>query len=77
MHNVLLWNFSPSAVSVELLLKDLPNDMRIRHITLDASTASNDENARLRPEPFAKLGHGDQRLPLTIEAYGVHYWSLE
>ena len=77
MDNLVLWNFSSSPVPVELTFKDLPGDMRIRHIVLDATAASSDENARLRPEPFTNLKNGDQRLSITLEAYAVHYWSLE
>lgn len=50
-YHLLLWNFSASPVEVELDINGLPKDMRIRHIVLDAVTASNDENARLRPAP--------------------------
>jgi hypothetical protein len=77
MHNLVLWNFSASPVPVELSLVGLGNDTRIRHITLDATAASNDENARLRPEPFANLKKGDQHLTLKLEPYAVHYWSFE
>jgi hypothetical protein len=77
MRNLLLWNFSPSPVPVEILLRGLPTDSRARHIVLDALAGSSDENARLRPEPFFNLKKGDQRLTLTLEPYGVHYWSIE
>ena len=77
MHNLMLWNFSSSPVPLELSFKDLPGEVRIRHIVLDATTASSDENARLRPEPFTNLKNGDQHLSLTLEAYAVHYWCLE
>jgi len=77
MYNVVLWNFSSAPQEIELLLKELPADMRIRHIVLDAATASNDENARLRPDPFARLKKSDAHLSLRLEPYSVHYWSLE
>jgi xylan 1,4-beta-xylosidase len=77
MYNLILWNFSSSPVPLELSFKDLPRDVRIRHIVLDATAPSSDENARLRPEPFTHLKSGDQRLSLSLEAYAVHYWSLE
>jgi hypothetical protein len=77
MHNLLLWNFSSSAVSVELSLKNLLEDVRIRHIVLEPTAASSDENLRLRPEPFTTLKQGEPRLSLTLEPYAVHYWSLE
>ena len=77
MYDLMLWNFSSSPVPLELALKDLPQDVRVRHIVLDAATPSNDENARLRPEPFSNLKRGDPHLSLTLEPYAVHYWSLE
>jgi hypothetical protein len=64
-------------VPVELSIVGLTKDTRLRHIILDAQTASNDENARLRPEPFATLPKGDRRLDLKLEPYAVHYWSFE
>jgi hypothetical protein len=73
----MLWNFSPSPIPLELSLKDLPGNVRIRHLVLDATAASSDENARLRPEPFTNLKQSDQPLSLTLEPYAVHYWSLE
>ena len=77
MQNLLLWNFSASPVQVELSLRGLAKAARIRHLTLDAQTSSPDENARLRPDPFANLPQGDARLELTLEPYAVHYWSFE
>jgi xylan 1,4-beta-xylosidase len=77
MHNLVLWNFSASPAQVELSLLGLTNDARIRHITLDALAARADENARLRPEPFATLSRGDHRLDLELAPYAVHYWSFE
>jgi xylan 1,4-beta-xylosidase len=77
MENLVLWNFSAEAVPVELSIVGLVRDTRIRHIILDAQTASSDENARLRPEPFATLPKGDRRLDLRFEPYAIHYWSFE
>lgn len=77
MQNLLLWNFSNAAVPVELSLAGHPRDLRMRHIMLDATSASDDENARLRPEPFAALKQGDQTARLLFEPYAVHYWSFE
>jgi xylan 1,4-beta-xylosidase len=76
MYNLVLWNFSRGNVETTLVLGGLPRQMRTRHLVLDAATPSSDENARLRPEPFAKIEPG-QRLPLVLEPYAIHYWSLE
>jgi hypothetical protein len=64
-------------VKVDLQFANLPKEMRTRHIALDAMTSSNDENMRLRPDPFKKLPAGDQTIALDLEAYAVHYWSFE
>jgi len=77
MENLVLWNFSGSAVDVELSLKGFERNRRYRHIMLDAAASSSDENARLRPDPFANLSKGDQSLKLRFEPYAVHYWSFE
>ena len=77
LRNLLLWNFSAAPVPVELSLLGLAQETRTRHLILDAQAASSDENARLRPEPFATLKPGDRRLDLKLEPYAVHYWSLE
>src|SRR6202035_359324 len=66
MRNVLLWNFSPAPVVVELMLKGIPAGSHVRHIILDAVATAMDENLRLRPEPFFKLDRGDQRLELKL-----------
>jgi xylan 1,4-beta-xylosidase len=77
MHNLALWNFSKETNAVTLRLDNLPGAMRHRHILLDAATASSDENARLRPEPFKKIEAGNQTIELTLEPWAIHYWSFE
>ena len=77
MDNLVLWNFSQAPIETELTLKTLERNIRYRHIVLDATAPSSDENARLRPEPFENLPLGDQKLQVHLEPYAVHYWSLE
>jgi len=77
IHNLLLWNFSGSSVEVELHIEALPKDVRMRHLALDAVTASNDENARLRPQPVTQLRKGDHHLRIEFEPYAVKFWSFE
>jgi xylan 1,4-beta-xylosidase len=76
MWNLLVWNFSKRARDAELSLEGMP-DLGVRHIVLDAATASNDDNVRLRPEPPARWKKGDPPIQLRLEPYAVHYWSLE
>ncbi|GAB3938569.1 GH39 family glycosyl hydrolase [Larkinella terrae] len=77
MHNMMLWNFSDQPVEVNITLTNLPKSMRTRHIVLDATGPGNDENHRLRPEPFSQLKPGNQKLTVRLEPWAVHYWSLE
>jgi hypothetical protein len=77
MHNLVLWNFSAAPVELQLSLNGLSRDTRIRHLVLDAQAPGDDENTRLRPEPFHSLKAGDHRLELRFDPYAVHYWSLE
>ena len=77
MWNLMLWNFSNSAVDTELVLPDLPKEMRLRHIVLDAGGANDDENARLRPEPFRNLKAGQNQIQVQLAPWAVHYWSFE
>ena len=77
LYNLLLWNFSESPARVELALENPPGDMVVKPLVLDATTASNDENARLRPETPVKLEKGKANSQITLEPYGVVFWSLE
>ena len=77
MQNLLLWNFSNASVPVEISLTGHARDLRVRHVVLDASAPSDDENARLRPDPYATLNKGDQTWHLQLEPYAVHYWTFE
>jgi xylan 1,4-beta-xylosidase len=77
MQNLVLWNFSAAPVEVRIELKSLPRDLRSRHISLDAAAPADDENTRLRPDPFTTLKKGDQHLTLRFEPYALHYWSFE
>lgn len=77
LRNLLLWNFSNAVVPLNLALTGHPAELRTRHVVLDAAAPSDDENVRLRPEPYATLPAGDQRWQLALEPYAVHYWSFE
>jgi len=77
MQNLLLWNFSNAPVPVEISLGGHPKDLRTRHVVFDATAPSDDENARLRPEPYATLKRGSATWRLQLEPYAIHYWSIE
>ena len=75
--NLLLWNFSDSRASVDVLLDGLPKDMLVRRVTLDALAPSDDENARLRPEPRSRMTKGTHSLKIELEERAVIFWSFE
>ena len=77
MFDVMLWNFSTNAMTVDLVFTDLPRDLRVRHLTLNAESASNDENIRLRPDPPQQVRKGEHKLNAEFEPYGVQFWMLE
>jgi len=77
MYNVMLWNFSPTQVTARVTFADLPTDLRVRHLTLDARTGSNDENARLRPDSPQSIKKGNHVFEAEFEPYGVQFWMLE
>ncbi|MBN1818012.1 MAG: hypothetical protein JW828_11685 [Sedimentisphaerales bacterium] len=77
MFNIMLWNYSHSPVECEVSLEGLSQKMRLRRRVLDAQTASGDENARLRPDPFQTVEKGNCQFPVRFEAYAIHSWTLE
>ena len=77
MENLLLWNFSREPIDLGIAFEELPHDYRIRHVTLNATGPSADENARLRPEAPATLKKIEPNLHLTFEPYSIQYWSFE
>jgi xylan 1,4-beta-xylosidase len=75
--NLLLWNFSDSPASVNLAWQGLSRDSLLRSISLDAISASSDENARLRPDPSRRLTKGDHHVKVGLDPYAIKFWSFE
>jgi hypothetical protein len=75
--SLLLWNFSDQPASVELVLNGLSRDMLVRRLELDALAPSDDENARLRPEPRARMSKGNHHLKVELGPRAVKFWSFE
>lgn len=67
MYNLMLWNFSDQPKVVNLNLENIPRDVRVRHMVLDATVGSTLENQRLRPDPFVNIHKGTKALKLTLE----------
>ncbi len=77
IHSLLMWNFSSDAVSLEVDARDLPAELVAKRRSLDAASASSDENARLRPLDDLTLSPASSRVKIQLEPYGVEFWSLE
>ena len=77
MFNVMLWNFSTNASEVELTFADIPRDLRVRHLTLNSESGSNDENVRLRPNPPQQIKKGEHKVKAQFDPYGVQLWMFE
>ncbi|RJP31412.1 MAG: hypothetical protein C4527_08170 [Candidatus Omnitrophota bacterium] len=77
LYNLLVWNFSNTAAHVDLACNNLPSDMIAVPIVLDAMTASNDENIRLRRERVMEIKREHATIRGLFEPYGVKFWSME
>jgi hypothetical protein len=77
MTSILLWNYSDQPTEVDLHLNNIPMDATARLYRLDATGASSDYNARLRPQPVEELQKGDRRLSLRLEPWGISFLSVE
>lgn len=75
--NILLWNDAGGRVRLSLNLEGLPEATLMRHIMLDPSGPSDDENARLRPSPSKRLKQRDHQIQVELGPYGVEAWSFE
>jgi hypothetical protein len=77
LYNVLVWNYSTSPARIRLTLADAPGHLTARPVVLDAATANNDENARLKSERPIDLTREKADLEVSLEPYGVRFWSVE
>jgi hypothetical protein len=75
MHNLLFWNFSPAPAQVSVELSGARSTLRARQLSLDATTASTDENARLKPEGTLDVEHGTPH-HVRLAPYGITFWEL-
>ena len=77
LYNILLWNFSPEPVDVQLTVDGVPSDITLTQRVLDASAPSDDENARLRPLETHPVKSSQEKISVSLGAYGIHFLSLE
>ena len=76
-YSLMFWNFSESPVDVSLNLQSLPETLTAHRRELDASTPSQDENARLHPLEDVTLTSNPARVRIHLGPYGIQFWSLE
>ena len=73
----MFWNFSAVPVTVKIDLRGLPETLNAHRRVLNATTPSEDENARLRPLPDETLTQTSAPAQIDLEPYGIKFWSLE
>ena len=76
-YSLMFWNFSSKPVTVKLDLHGLPVTLNVHRRMLDATTPSEDENARLRPLDDVTLTPDSAPAEVHLEPYGIEFWSLE
>jgi hypothetical protein len=75
-HNLLMWNFSAQPVKVDLQLTGVDKSYTANRRTLDAVTASRDENHVLRPLPRLPLTTTQMQHEVQLEPYAIEYWEI-
>jgi hypothetical protein len=75
--SILVWNYSDKAATVSLRLQNIPAKLTVQPYRLDATGASDDDLARLRPQPVQSLSPGEASLALHLEPWGITMLSLE
>lgn len=76
-YNLLVWNYSDSPVRVSIEAPDVPSKQLIRHEQLIATSASQDENERLKPADSTTVDKGPWKTTLDLNAWGIGFYSLE
>lgn len=76
VYSLLLWNFSPKAVSIMLRLKSSPGKLLAHRRMLDAVASSSDENVRLRPLSDLTFS-SDAKIDIQLGPYGMEFLSIE
>ncbi len=77
IYNLLFWNFSASPVTIKLQEHGLTETLVVKRRRLDAKSPSDDENARLHPQPDLKLDPNAAPAEIQLEPYGMETWALE
>jgi len=78
--NTLIWNFdlsAPAELNANVEFKGLEKEWNSWEIALDAATASNDENHRLRKTEVTRVSPQSPELKISLEPYAVKMLTLE
>jgi xylan 1,4-beta-xylosidase len=75
-YNVLLWNYSSAAAHARVTVEGVPSGLTVHPLVMDAAGPSDDENARLRPLPRARLDDFSAR-GVDLEPWGMVFLSIE
>ena len=75
-HNLLVWNFSDQPVRLSLDIANVDGVYAVNRRQLDALTASNDENLRLKPLPRFPLTAEQNKYEIELEPFGIEYWEI-
>ena len=65
------------AIAPTLKLQSLPETLTAHRCELDATSSSEDENARLHPLEDVTLTLTAAPAQIHLEPYGIQFWSLE
>ncbi|MCL5279291.1 MAG: hypothetical protein M1376_05235 [Planctomycetes bacterium] len=76
-YNFMLWNFSAVPAHVEVTLEDVPGNLTAKPVMLDATAPSADEITRLRPERAFPINGEQPSFRVSLDPYGIRFWSLE
>jgi hypothetical protein len=75
-HNLLIWNYSEQPVRLKIEMGGIRGTYTAHRRMLDALTASNDENLRLRPMGEVAMSPSQATYPLELGPYGIEYWEI-
>ncbi len=77
LHNLLVWNYSQTPVRLKVDAREIPGRLAVKRRSLDAAAPSSDENVRLRQLNDLSLDPKAVRIEISLDPYGIEFWSIE
>jgi hypothetical protein len=74
--SALLWNYSEKAIDVNVHLKNLPTDGKVRRYLLNTADRAFDDTARLQAQPMQKVSKGEGLSSFRLEPWGLTMISI-